>query len=336
MRYKNPLDLYKEVFNKNRSRKPVNRGRLLGLDICDDHLALALSDTNLVFLSSSSKEWRLHGGAKLFGDLYHNDQDLKSLSAELEALINQHKVEGLVVGYPFRNQQEKSDYLSEGITVRSQAEEEMKHLKPLKLYLELIKKNAMPMRPFKWHRLLCLDICNKYLNLAVSNPDNTIAMPLCPMHRQENDMALMVDKFQTLISDYNVAGFVVRLPTDLSPTKHDPTITRQHVGDFVKELSKSRKLRGFKYAYWDDLATLKNMDFALKHHVEFVFEHLNLSEEVSKEIMDKLAATRVLQAYLDCVNTVVEIDKEKEYLVRRAWDEYVKEGIDPSLSESEF
>ncbi|KAK1575750.1 hypothetical protein Q3G72_007978 [Acer saccharum] len=156
-------------------------------------------------------------------------------------------------------------------------------------------------------------------------------MPLCPMHRQENDMALMVDKFQTLISDYNVAGFVVRLPTDLSPTKHDPAITRQHVGDFVKELSKSRKLRGFKYAYWDDLATLKNMDFALKHHVEFVFEHLNLSEEVSKEIMDKLAATRVLQAYLDCVNTVVEIDKEKEYLVRRAWDEYVKEGSSMSI-----
>ncbi|TXG68322.1 hypothetical protein EZV62_003257 [Acer yangbiense] len=401
MKHKNPLDLYKEVFNKNLSRKPVNRGRLLGLDICDDHLALALSDTNLMFLSSSSKEWMLHGGAKLFGDLYHEDQDLKSLSAEVEALVNQHKVEGLVVGYPFRNQQEKSDYVSEGlkmarfinnlsnllnfgginftywdktftpkeiiienhlelcmnrlvyddflleplvqrqrcvphlvlqgIAVRSQAEEEMKYLKPLKLYLELIKKNPMPMRPFKRHRLLCLDICNKYLNLAVSNPDNTIAMPLCPMHRQENDSALMVDKFQTLISDYNVAGFVVRLPTDLSPTKHDPTITRQHVRDFVKELSKSRKLRGFKYAYWDDLATLKGMDFALKHHVEFAFEHLNLSEEVSKEIMDKLAATRVLQAYLDCVNTVVEIDKEKEYLVRRAWDEYVKEGSSMSI-----
>ena len=37
------------------------------------------------------------------------------------------------------------------------------------------------------------------------------------------------------------------------------------------------------------------MDFAFKHHVEFMFEHLNLSEEVSKEIMDKFAATRVLQ-----------------------------------------
>ncbi|KAK4838128.1 hypothetical protein QYF36_011253 [Acer negundo] len=54
--------------------------------------------------------WRLHGGAKLLGVLYHEDQDLKSLSAELEALIDQHKVKGLVVGYPFSNQQEKSDY----------------------------------------------------------------------------------------------------------------------------------------------------------------------------------------------------------------------------------
>ncbi|KAK4837461.1 hypothetical protein QYF36_005703 [Acer negundo] len=112
MKHKNPLDLYKEVFNKNRLRKPVNRGRLLGLDICDDHVALALSDTNLIFLSSSSKEWRLHGGAKFFGDLYNGDQDLKSLSAELEALIDQHKVEGLVVGYPFRNPEKSDDGLN--------------------------------------------------------------------------------------------------------------------------------------------------------------------------------------------------------------------------------
>ncbi|KAK4838926.1 hypothetical protein QYF36_017621 [Acer negundo] len=158
-------------------------------------------------------------------------------------------------------------------------------------------------------------------------------MPLCSMDRQEKDMALMADKFQTLISDYNLAGFVVRFPSDLSPTKPDPTTTQQ-IGNFIKDLSKIRKLRGLKYAYWDDLATLKNMDFALKHHVEFVFDNLNLSEEVSKEIMDKISATRVLQAYLDCVNSVVEIDKEKEYLTKRAWDECLKEG-DPSLSESE-
>ncbi|KAI9200392.1 hypothetical protein LWI28_007009 [Acer negundo] len=108
MKHKNPMNLYKEVFHKNLLRKPVNRGRLLGLDICDDHVALALSDTNLVFLSSSPKEWKLHGGDKLFSFAYNDDQDLISATAELKALIGEHKVEGLVVGYPFRNQ-EKSD-----------------------------------------------------------------------------------------------------------------------------------------------------------------------------------------------------------------------------------
>ncbi|TXG68315.1 hypothetical protein EZV62_003250 [Acer yangbiense] len=111
MNYKSPLNMYKEVFDKNLSRKPLNRCRLLGLDICDDHLALALSDTNLAFLSSSSKEWRLHGSAKLFGDSYNNDKGLISLSAELRALIDQHKVEGLVVGYPFRNPEKSDDGL---------------------------------------------------------------------------------------------------------------------------------------------------------------------------------------------------------------------------------
>ncbi|TXG68317.1 hypothetical protein EZV62_003252 [Acer yangbiense] len=211
----------------------------------------------------------------------------------------------------------------------------MKYVEPLKLYQELIKKNTISLWLSKWHRLICLDIRNECLNLAVSNPSNTIAMPLCSMHRQENDISLMEDKFRTLISDYNVAGFIVRLPSDLNPTKPNPTIAKQKVGDFVKELSKSRKLRGLMYAYWDDLATLKGMDFAFKHHVEFMFEHLNLSEEMSKEIMDKFAATRVLQAYLDCAKTVGEINKEEEYFARHLWVECPK-GDDLMLSESDL
>ncbi|KAK4860611.1 hypothetical protein QYF36_027241, partial [Acer negundo] len=213
--------------------------------------------------------------------------------------------------------------------------QKMKYVEPLKLYQELIKKNVMTSMPYEWHRLLCLDISNKYLHLAVSNPENTISMPLRPMHRQEHNMDLIADKFRTLISDYNLAGFIVHFPFDLNPTKPDLTIARQQVRNFVKDLRKTRKLRGLKYAYWDDLATLKNMDIAFKHHLEFMFEHLNLSVEESKEIMDKFAATRVLQAYLHCVNLVGEIDKEKVYLVGRVSDEY-PQADDPLLQESEI
>ena len=56
----------------------------------------------------------------------------------------------------------------------------MKYVKPLPLYQQLMRKNGLKkMLPLPWirRRLVGLEMRDKYFNLAVTNPENTIAAP---------------------------------------------------------------------------------------------------------------------------------------------------------------
>ncbi|KAK0598657.1 hypothetical protein LWI29_036705 [Acer saccharum] len=58
-------------------------------------------------------------------------------------------------------------------------------------------------------RLLGLDFSDKYVSLAVSDWKNLTAVPLRALDRQEINMSSMADMIQSLISEYNLVGFVV-------------------------------------------------------------------------------------------------------------------------------
>ncbi|TXG68320.1 hypothetical protein EZV62_003255 [Acer yangbiense] len=180
----------------------------------------------------------------------------------------------------------------------------MKYAKPLKLYLELTKKNAGLWKPTECHRLLCLDICNRYVHLAVSNPDNTIAIPL------RYDFCCAYDNL--MISDYNLAGFIFRYPYKLIEGKGK--LLAAEVENFVCAMCKTGQLRGLKYTYWDDCINTLDTDLVLNHHLEFICNHLNLPEDLSQDIMDKFYASRVLQGYIDGAKMMVEIDRGEDKL----------------------
>ncbi|KAK2647623.1 hypothetical protein Ddye_015112 [Dipteronia dyeriana] len=191
--------------------------------------------------------------------------------------------------------------------------QKMKYLKPLALYQQLMKTNANN----QCHRLFGLEMRDKYLNLAVSNPVNTIAAPLW----QENDTGLMVDKLRTLlfyfkvlinlwsmsffnfISEHNAVGFVVCYPYHLFYSK----AKGKEVKNFVDDLCKTKKMEGLMYTYWDNLITLKDMDFALDHNVGFICQQLNLPEDVSKKIMDRFYAAQVLQGYINWADKMLRV-----------------------------
>ncbi|KAK2635634.1 hypothetical protein Ddye_030426 [Dipteronia dyeriana] len=134
----------------------------------------------------------------------------------------------------------------------------MKLVKPLTLYKELRKRKS------KQGRLLGLELSEKYVNLAVSDPDNDIVVPL-----RKYNMDFMADKFQSL-------GKKI----------------------FLDELCKTGKFDSLKYAFWNKLIATKHMDFQLKHHLKFVMEYFNLPEDKSKEFIDRCIAARILQRYL--------------------------------------
>ncbi|KAK2661094.1 hypothetical protein Ddye_007627 [Dipteronia dyeriana] len=77
---------------------------------------------------------------------------------------------------------------------------------------------------------------------------------------------------------------------------------------FIDSLCKTGKLDGFKHTYWDNNIRSKNSEFVLKQHVQFIVEHLNQPQDMSKTIMDKCRAVSALQGFLDCTNKMVAED----------------------------
>ncbi|XP_057994544.1 uncharacterized protein LOC110643494 isoform X4 [Hevea brasiliensis] len=144
----------------------------------------------------------------------------------------------------------------------------MKYLTPLALFHELLKTKAR-----ERGRLLGLDVGDKYVGLAISDPHNKIASPLSVLLRKKTNIDLMASDFQSLAL---------------------------HVKLFVDDLSKTGKLEDLKYTYWDECFTSKN--------VELLVKPLDLHPVLAKTITDKFAAVGILQGYLDYVNKKVELE----------------------------
>ncbi|XP_052303520.1 uncharacterized protein LOC7479316 isoform X2 [Populus trichocarpa] len=144
----------------------------------------------------------------------------------------------------------------------------MKYVRPLSLFHELLKTSAISQG-----RFLGLDVGDKYVGLAVSDPLNKIASPLSVLLRKKSNIELMATDFQSL---------AVRVKL------------------FVDDLCKTGKLEGVKFTYWDECFTSKN--------VELLVKPLDLHPVHAKSIMDKFAAVGILQGYLDYVNKKMKLE----------------------------
>ncbi|KAF5729233.1 hypothetical protein HS088_TW21G01392 [Tripterygium wilfordii] len=161
----------------------------------------------------------------------------------------------------------------------------MKYVKPLNLFRELLKTKGL-----ERGRLLGLDVGDKYVGLAVSDPHNKIASPLSVLLRKKSTIDLTVCDFQNLISELSLEGFVVGFPFDRQRIPRDAV----QIKLFIDDICKTGELEGVKYTYWDECFTSKNVELLLKP--------LHLHPVQSKTIVDKFAAVGILQGYLDFVN----------------------------------
>ncbi|XP_021890634.1 uncharacterized protein LOC110809185 [Carica papaya] len=160
----------------------------------------------------------------------------------------------------------------------------MRYLKPLNLFRDLLETKAL-----ERGRLLGLDVGDRYVGLAVSNPQNKIASPLSVLVRKKTNIDLMAGDFQSLISELSLEGFIVGYPFDRQRTVPNAV----HVKLFIDDLCKTGKLKDVKYTYWDECFTSKNVELLLKP--------LNLHPVQAKTIMDKFAAVGILQV-LSCLS----------------------------------
>ncbi|KAJ0105980.1 hypothetical protein Patl1_17779 [Pistacia atlantica] len=157
----------------------------------------------------------------------------------------------------------------------------MKYVKPLNMFRDILKSKVL-----ERGRLLGLDVGDRYVGLAVSDSKNKIASPLWSSIE---------------VSEFNLKGFIVGYPSN----RQQNTPDAMQVKLFIEELSKTGKLEGVEYTYWDECFTSKNVELFLKPLKK------TLTQYEAKTFLDKFAAVGILQEYLDKVNRKVKLEANK-------------------------
>jgi putative Holliday junction resolvase len=132
-------------------------------------------------------------------------------------------------------------------------------------------------------RLLGLDIGSARVGVAVSDPSGTVATPLTTL----DGRTLSADPrpLLRLVEDYEAAGIVVGLPLTLAGEEGPQAKTVRAVADGLAERT------GLPVTMWDERLTTTQARRSL--------DEAGLSEREAKRAVDMVAASLILQSYLD-------------------------------------
>lgn len=139
-------------------------------------------------------------------------------------------------------------------------------------------------------RLIGIDAGTRTLGLALSDVTRTIASPLETIRRKKfsTDAARLL----ALASEHEVGGFVIGLPTNLDGTE-GPRV--QSTRAFMRNLA---QLTPLPMLLWDErLSTAA---------AERVLIEADASRKRRAEVIDKVAATIILQTALDRMRSLAE------------------------------
>lgn len=135
-------------------------------------------------------------------------------------------------------------------------------------------------------RILALDVGSKTIGVAVSDPMNIIAQGVTTIKRKTLDEDL--DDLLKIIDEYNVELIVVGKPLNMNNTEGKSVQRVMNVGNRLRDKS------GLEVVYQDErLSTVSANDVLMDSKVR---------RENRKKYVDKIAATYILQTYLDWRN----------------------------------
>jgi len=140
--------------------------------------------------------------------------------------------------------------------------------------------------PFK-KKILCLDIGDKSIGIAISDPSHTIAQGVCSVRFPSSSFIEKVDYIKRLILSYEVDRIVVGMPLDLKGNEGDQA---KKIREFAKVL---KEKTGLPVIFADERFTTLAAERFLKEG--------KLSIQKRRKLKDKVAATILLQDYLDTV-----------------------------------
>jgi len=134
---------------------------------------------------------------------------------------------------------------------------------------------------------MCLDIGNKRIGIALSDPFNTYALPYKTLHRKnlKSDLAEIVKA----VNEKGVTDMVCGLPVNFDGT---PSIQTERARFFIERLKEAVSLTVYEV---DERCTTCE--------AESVLIEQGKSREERKNFVDALAATEILNGFLNEINS---------------------------------
>lgn len=134
-------------------------------------------------------------------------------------------------------------------------------------------------------RILGLDLGTKTLGLAVSDLTETIASGLTTLRFNENEEENVIPELKKIVEEYNVSLFVIGLPKNMNNTLGDAVLRTRNFEEILK--------RNFDIKIEEQDERLSSVT------ANNVLISSDISRKKRKNKVDKLAATIILQNYLD-------------------------------------
>jgi putative Holliday junction resolvase len=136
-------------------------------------------------------------------------------------------------------------------------------------------------------RLLGLDIGDKTIGLAISDPMFMIASPVKTIMRTKK-FATAVAEMREIIKNEEVGGLLVGLPVSMDGTEGPRC---QKTRDLTSEISLQLNL---PVAFWDERLSTSAIE-------RFLVTEADMTRKRRKDVVDKMAAGYILQGALDSI-----------------------------------
>ena len=134
-------------------------------------------------------------------------------------------------------------------------------------------------------RILSIDYGEVRVGLAMSDITNTIATGLDTLVINKNK-AILIDKVKEIIKEYNIEKIVIGYPKNMNGTLSQKT---EEVDKIVKKI----EALGTPVVKWDERLTTVSAYMTMRD--------LGIKQTQKNKYADKLAATTILQDYLEYI-----------------------------------
>ncbi len=134
-------------------------------------------------------------------------------------------------------------------------------------------------------RIIGLDLGTKTLGVAVSDNTETISTGLTTLRFEENKPSMIIDDLKQIINYYNAGLIVIGLPKNMNNTLGD-AVTRTR--EFIKVLNNNF-----------DIKVVEQDERLSSVSANNVLISADISRKKRKKKVDTIAATIILQSYLD-------------------------------------